>query len=161
MALHWSWSAYSCATAHEKSPTWISVTDFSHVPSDSASSPYTPSIFSCLTLALVPFWKWHRLRGQKCYVQVSSVRKGPHTHSPVVMKCFIPGGYDSCHDTIWKTVSNDIKGKYEGPVPGDVLGVTQRWCSCGGPNWLFGQPHLKQVSTIITASKAYTVCFLL
>ena len=60
-----------------------------------------------------------------------------------------------------KKVSNDIKGKYAGPVPGDVLGGMQRWCSCGGPKWLFGQSHLKQVSTIITASKAYTICFLL
>ena len=60
-----------------------------------------------------------------------------------------------------KKVSNDIKGKYAGPVPGDVLGGTQRWCSCGGPNWLFGQSHLKQVSTTITASKACTMCFLL
>ena len=32
-----------------------------------------------------------------------------------------------------KKVSDDIKGKYVGTVPGDMLGVMQRWCS-GGPN---------------------------
>ena len=31
-----------------------------------------------------------------------------------------------------KKVSNDIKGQYVGTVPGDILGVMQRWYS-GGP----------------------------
>ena len=57
-----------------------------------------------------------------------------HTHIHQLSRGFSPHGDMTAVTIMSKKVSNDIKGKYAGLVPGDVLGGTQRWCTCGGPN---------------------------
>ena len=88
---------------------------FGHVPSLTASSPYTPQTFSYLPGALVPFCKCQSQRGRKrgsssC---VFSGKRATRTFSSWDEVFFLDADTTAAPTESDKTVSKDVKGKYE------------------------------------------------